>query len=380
MTDFLFICGAPRSGTTLLLSLLDGHKDLRICPHETHILQYWNYHKHHKTIDKFFTRDYLNTHDISLLTDEASIDMHNQYIQSVYDTKATFHKIMNGEAFIESYHKQLTNQDITLDSIYQTVFNSLFGENTGIYVEKRPLDNEIEAVTLNKALPNAKFIHIIRDPRTRYLSAKMRRKLQIGNKKLPIITKNHNDTNFAVAHASISMCSIKLASMNKQVLKDKYLVLKYEDLQLDPEYHIKNICVFLGIEYHPDMLKQTYFGKPQTGISSFTEKENHSNVVQVNTKNRTEKYYQHTTKFERKIVNCMTWQVAQEYNYDVKKVERIRGWDVLFSGLLKYENPFSYIKNRKEMLRNLVTSSSNISKFYYHDLIDKFSRGIPVGD
>ena len=37
----VFICGAPRSGTTLLSNLLDGHHNLIVFPVETHILQYF---------------------------------------------------------------------------------------------------------------------------------------------------------------------------------------------------------------------------------------------------------------------------------------------------------------------------------------------------
>src|ERR1035438_7009281 len=35
----LFLGGAPKSGTSLLLSLLDGHPDLVVLPEETHFLE-----------------------------------------------------------------------------------------------------------------------------------------------------------------------------------------------------------------------------------------------------------------------------------------------------------------------------------------------------
>jgi len=45
-------------------------------------------------------------------------------------------------------------------------FWSIFQETDKIFVEKRPLDNETEALNLSMVLPKAKFIDIIRDPRT----------------------------------------------------------------------------------------------------------------------------------------------------------------------------------------------------------------------
>jgi len=381
MNNFLFICGAPRSGTTLLTNLLDGHPELAVYPRgETHILQYWNYHRANNSLNRFFTRDFLNTEDILFLTEENAIAQHNDYIRNRYGVDKVYAQhIIDRNQFIKNYLDSIKANGISIKSIYNAVLTASYEENlspgsNSYFVEKRPLDNELSAIRLSEEFPDAKFIHILRDPRTRYLSAKMRRVDKCWG--YPLVAPNLNGKDFATGHSEITMTSMILAKLNSIILKDRYLLIKYEDLISNPQNELHKITNFLRIDYQDKLLKQTFLNQDVSPASSIT------NSPQEGIKNTNEQrlnsYYKHTSRLEQKILNLFTWEIANYFGYDIKKVSTVNKRD-LFSPL-KYEDPRNYIANRIRMLKGLKGYSWFITNKHYHKLADNFDKGIPTTD
>ena len=235
MNNFVFIAGAPRSGTTLLMNLLDGHSGLALYPNnETRILQHWLIHSKYGDLDRFFFRDYLNASEVLLLTSDSAMKQYEDYVYKKYGNRDYLKgRSPDREKFIDLYLGYLRKNGLSLSNIYYAMFYAAFSINaleigSRMFVEKRPLDNEIGATLLAAEFPEAKFIHIIRDPRTRYLSAKMRRIRR--NKGIYKVVDDFAGKDFATAHAEISMVSLELARLNKIILKDRYHILRYEDL------------------------------------------------------------------------------------------------------------------------------------------------------
>ena len=109
MENMVFICGATRSGTTLLGNLLDGHSNIFMLPVEPRILQYWNYHKTHNSIHSYFSRDYLLSTDVIYLTDEVA--------------RKEFDEFVNEQSGAENYVKwDLVNRNQFVDR-YLNVLN-----------------------------------------------------------------------------------------------------------------------------------------------------------------------------------------------------------------------------------------------------------------
>lgn len=96
-----------------------------------------------------------------------------------------------------------------------------------------------------KAYPDAKFIHMIRDPRDRYSASKQ--KWSTGKGK----------TGFATAKW---MHSARLAHRNTRKYPDRYKVVRYEDLVSQPERCLEEICSFLKEEFQPSMLLIGHLG------------------------------------------------------------------------------------------------------------------------
>lgn len=383
--DFLnspvFICGAGRSGTTLLSNLLDGHSELLVLPNETHILQYFKAYKE-EARKTFFLRDYLFTEDILVYTSPSYREEINKPLTFIYGAGAAWDlSSVNGEAFIETYTKSLQENEINLAVLYKAMAVSLFNSYSPpdqssypkSFVEKRPLDNEISAILLKEHFPKARFIHILRDPRTRYASAKRRRIIsRMRFKYCPRL----NDKDFVRGHAEISMLSFVLAKRNQALLGDDYLVIKYEDLTSQPDEVMKTVSDFLFLPWEAILLTQTCLGKKMGSASSF--KTVLDRVTATNA-NRMKAYHSLTSRFERMIVNLYNKDVAQEFGYDLDKVRTIPTLNIIYP--IKYELPLHYFGNRLSYLKQIWgRTSSQVVDEAINRILSKWESGIPTQD
>jgi hypothetical protein len=115
------------------------------------------------------------------------------------------------------------------------------------------------------AYPNARMIHMVRDPRDRYASA------------ITIWPHGRGQVGGATARW---LYSVRLAERNLQRYPDRYTIVRYETLVSQPEETLSEICSFLGEDYDPAMLTMagaerflnrggnSSFGKHQTGSIS----------------------------------------------------------------------------------------------------------------
>jgi hypothetical protein len=90
------------------------------------------------------------------------------------------------------------------------------------------------------AYSHARILHIIRDPRDRYASARTRWQKMKG---------------LAGAATAMWLSSMKRAEQNHQSYPDRYLIVRYESLTAQPEETLRQICSFIGEEYSPLMLQ-----------------------------------------------------------------------------------------------------------------------------
>jgi hypothetical protein len=209
-----FIVGVGRSGTTMLRLMLDAHPDLTIPP-ETH-----------------FVPDLIEAIDGGAGPDRAvevmqSVrqwgDLHmeptevRERLESVSDWNA-------GNALRAFY------------SIYaERQGKPRFGEKTPGYVRKMRL--------IERALPEARFVHVIRDGRDVALS---RWKRTLGEGKRAPAAQVGEGWERRIRRAQ---------SQGKKL--SHYMELRYEDLVTDTEPHLREIAAFLELEWDPAMM--TYY-------------------------------------------------------------------------------------------------------------------------
>jgi hypothetical protein len=120
----------------------------------------------------------------------------------------------------------------------------------------KSLRSERYAKEILSEFPEAKIIHIIRDPRDRYASVMKRYEVnrsQVGG------------------NTGRWLYSAKLGERNHKKYPNNYLVMRYESLAFSPEYELQKVCDFIDELYTPEMLSMN--GAPdhrdQGGNSSF---------------------------------------------------------------------------------------------------------------
>jgi hypothetical protein len=102
------------------------------------------------------------------------------------------------------------------------------------------------AETIFTAYPDAKMIHMVRDPRDRYTAS-------LAN--LSRRRKNERPDWRAGWSVARWRYSARLAERNHRRFPDRYLVLRYETLQQDPGATLKEVCDFLGEAFDPCLLE-----------------------------------------------------------------------------------------------------------------------------
>ncbi len=95
----------------------------------------------------------------------------------------------------------------------------------------KSLNTERYADQIFAAYPNARILHMIRDPRDRYASALTRWKVSRGG---------------VGAGTALWLSSIGLARRNHRRYPDRYMILRYETLASQPEATLGEVCAFIG--------------------------------------------------------------------------------------------------------------------------------------
>ena len=245
----IFIGGHPKSGTTLLLSLLDSHSELLVFPEEIKFFNFILKQKKSKRIKTILS--YSGAHIPSLDKVSYSLGKHD------YSNKRDYSNI-NGKKYLNSLKKSLSkakNDKELFLAIFDNwqKFTVINRRKLKYLVEKSP-DNELYKEKIIRVFPNAKFLHIIRDPRDNYLTYK----------------KLHPKLN-----VEEFCCSWSLSTKTglKSIKKNNYFLLKYEDLITQPKKILKDICNFLDINFEKSLLLPTRNGIVWKGNSMFGDDE-----------------------------------------------------------------------------------------------------------
>lgn len=205
--DVIFVLGTPRSGTTLLQKILESHSKLFSIQGETAIFSYQNFW------DK--RRKHFDLDDLTKM-------------------------------------KLLDNSKDNVD-FFENGINILMKKNPGkIFIEKTP--QHIKYLDfLIKHFPNAKFIHIVRDGRDCYCSAR----------KHPWIPQSRNITTFSKYYNKCLSQGIKYISYSN------VYTIKYENLVKDPKPVLNKLMSFCNLNLEEEQLD-----------SGFRKKDNRAQLEQ----------------------------------------------------------------------------------------------------
>jgi hypothetical protein len=169
-----------------------------------------------------------------------------------------------------------------------------WGEQTGLI--ERYVDRVFET------FPEGRMIHMIRDPRDRYVES------------LRMWPNGKGRAGGAVARW---LYSSALAHRNLKKYPDRYMVVRFEDLVRIPESALVSICRFLGEEYAPQMLAMSgapdhrakLLRRAQDIDSDFPLSDEHIGV-----------YRRQLSKPELAFMQSITAASLREFGYEVPPV------------------------------------------------------------
>jgi hypothetical protein len=307
----VFICGHPKSGTSLVRSILDSHPQLVVYPEET-----------------IFFRHFLpNAEGLSLqqqleLADRCLIHIFNWNQDEPTPSQTGFPDRDYSSIPYEAVRSQMKG---LVESNYRHAGDILsaailafgqvsrqLGDSTRYWVEKSPY-NEYYAKKIYGWWPEARCIHVLRDPRDNFASYRLK----------------HPEWN-AEFFSSNWNCSTKAGLQNRELYGDShYLIIRFEDLVQSPEENLKKLTEFLGIQWNSSLTRPTRFGEQWKGNSMFTDrfqgisttpvsrwKENLS-LPEAATIELIAKYHMSLFKYPRHTLKSMRFFKAVEVRYRV---------------------------------------------------------------
>jgi hypothetical protein len=211
-----FIVGVGRSGTTLLRMMLDSHPDMAIPP------------------ETYFVPHVIAAAGRLRVTPE-------DLVRTVTEDEHRRWPDMNISA--DRYRERLEalprlNGADAVRAIFELYAEDAgkprWGEKTPDYIKRMP--------QIRRALPEARFVHVIRDGRDVMLST-YRRKAQRGHPLKPagsMARRWRNQINRA---------------REESKGHDDYIEIRYEDLVTDTEPVLRRVCEHIELEFDPVMLR-----------------------------------------------------------------------------------------------------------------------------
>lgn len=250
----VFICGHPKAGTSLLTALLDGHPAIIAYPEETLFFRRFLPAIQGKSFEETLSlADQLLIHIFEWNPENPPEHQRNYPDRDYSDIAASEVKKVFQSYLIES---EKTEKDYLEAAVYAFgAASGLVNSESQCWVEKTPY-NELHDEQIFDWWPEAKCIHIIRDPRDNFVSYH-RKQLDWSAKKF----------------AWNWVRSTRDGLVNRMKFgPSRYMLIRFEDLLTDPEKITREIAEFLGIPWQVTMLQPTRVGKSWRGNSMFAEK------------------------------------------------------------------------------------------------------------
>lgn len=256
----IFIVGHPKSGTSLLNSLLDSHHQLLVLPEESDFYDLiWNsasllnikWRMNESTKKKFLLKSIIEySHFKNYFKGKVENDISGNLNYEDIDSKKFKKEIKEGIKKVSLKDRQGLFK--ALIKAYSNTIDKKDKIKIKYWVEKTP--NHLWYINeIKKDFLKAKIIFVYRDPRDNYLSYKKKWPKSLTPIKF---SKNWNESIDAV----------------ERIPKKYLLKIKYEDLILNPKNQISKIKDFLDLESNSNLFEPTKNGKSWQGNSMFGKK------------------------------------------------------------------------------------------------------------
>jgi hypothetical protein len=323
-----FIAGAAKSGTTLLVSLLDSHPELLVMPQDTAYFP--------TVLTKY--RDRGRRAQFDYLTKESwtNVLFGFQAMRGRQDY-AGFPK----KKFLETFER------IAFDPANETrdllvLMMEAYAEVVGVpldrvrrWVEKTPANRNYVPEIFNR-FPKAKLLLTMRDPRA-LLAAQIALEQTRKTRRFSVY--------YVVAHWRAA------AKLAKRIRAGEIpgLVVGYENLALDPKTSMQKVCNYLEIGFDPEIvLNPTKVGRSWAGNSAAGTRFAEISTAPVS------RWQNELNEDEIGWVESHCRDLMPEFGYEPRLTRRSLRY---FMKPIRGERPKEFLKSRVYSLRDRVTKT-----------------------
>jgi hypothetical protein len=249
----IFICGHPKAGTSLLRAVFDSHPQLIVYPEETVFFR------------RFLPRAAgLDLEGLLALADETLIHIFQWNRERPVASQVGFldrdYSAISFEQ-VRQVLRQFARQHCEHPGDVLSAAVLAYGKVSGAatpatraWVEKSPY-NEYYAEQIFAWWPEARCIHILRDPRDNYVSYQ----------------RKHPDWQPEFFAANWRRSTHAGLENRQRFGAGRYLILRYEDLTQSPQATLRQLADFIGIDWDPALAAPTRAGAQWAGNSMFSE-------------------------------------------------------------------------------------------------------------
>ena len=239
-TKQIFIVGSSRSGTTMMGRILGNHSSIFTFKELHFFGTIWTNHSE-STLDRKQQIDLLSRLlciEKNGLFQQDNISDFNDSAMSILANK----KVSNPLSIYELFLAEITSYNKCLIACDQTPKNMYYLNEILLY------------------FPNAKVINMVRDQRDVLLSQKNKWKRRfLGASAIPLSEAIRSYINYhPILSAKIWNSSLECTA--KFTNNNRVRVVRFEDLLVEPIRIVKELCLFLEIDFHQEMLKVPVVG------------------------------------------------------------------------------------------------------------------------
>lgn len=240
--QYIFIFGASRTGTSLVVRMIDKSKQVQIYSQETHAFPWlWKGNR------------------LNLPKDIKTAKQFSKYILEKYPLVNFSWKAEKNYPKLEQLAQRIEKEDFfpkNATEFMHFLIEDNIDKTTQYIGEKTPAHGYYYQPILNH-FKNSKVIFTIRDPRATAYSELVKRNIAHLN------LDDFNVLSYIIRYNTIYR---QIEKVRQKIGRENVLLVRYEDLVLQPEPATKKICQFLNIGFEETMLNVGVFN------SSFGDK------------------------------------------------------------------------------------------------------------
>lgn len=277
-TAIVFVLGCPRSGTTLLQSSLNAHPNIIAPPESQFINLFYPRFGKIKRMNAGSISEFVNT----LFSEPLFSNLWLLNKKQVTDKLSAIAEYLDYPLLCKTIYYQMREGD------KKVLLISDKNPRYSLFVKR-----------LLKIFPEAKFIHIIRDPRDNVNSN---------------IKRLYKKNTFFLARQWLGFNTC-IENMKRRI-PDRFFTIIYEDMVKNPGNTFIPLCEYLAVPYSDSMLNHQFPERLQSyeGQKAYKRaKEAHQNLLQpINTSN-IGKWKNEMSEYDRAITELITAKFASKY-------------------------------------------------------------------